>query len=73
VIQLINESDKAVVFVLWGAFAQKKASFIDRSRHLVLQAPHPSPLSSYRGFFGCKHFSQANEFLKNNGQLPINW
>jgi uracil-DNA glycosylase len=73
VIQLINESGKAVVFVLWGAFAQKKASLIDHSRHLVLQAPHPSPLSSYRGFFGCKHFSQANEFLKNNGQFPINW
>lgn len=73
VIQLINESDRPVVFMLWGAFAQKKASLIDHSKHLVLQAPHPSPLSSYKGFFGCKHFSQANEFLKNNGQFPINW
>jgi uracil-DNA glycosylase len=73
VIQLINQSNTPIVFMLWGSFAQMKASLIEDSKHLILRAPHPSPLSSYRGFFGCKHFSQANEFLKTNGLDPIDW
>jgi len=59
--------------MLWGAYAQKKGAFIDRTRHCVLTAPHPSPLSADRGFFGCKHFSKANEFLKANGVEPVDW
>jgi len=61
------------VFVLWGSYAQKKGAFIDQSRHLVLKSVHPSPLSAYRGFLGCKHFSSANNYLQQNGQTPINW
>lgn len=72
-INLINQQRNGVVFLLWGAYAQKKGSAIDQDKHLVLQAPHPSPLSSYRGFFGCRHFSQANGYLKKNGQSPIDW
>jgi uracil-DNA glycosylase len=59
--------------MLWGSHAQKKAGFVDRSRHLVLTAPHPSPLSAYTGFFGCGHFSKANTFLEKAGQPPIDW
>ena len=73
VIQLINERCDDVVFMLWGSHAQKKGAVIDESKHLVLKAPHPSPLSSYRGFFGCKHFSKANEYLLSNGQATIDW
>lgn len=62
-----------LVFMLWGADAIRKGAFIDRSRHLVLTAPHPSPLSAHRGFFGCRHFSQANEYLASVGKEPIIW
>ncbi|MCF4097673.1 uracil-DNA glycosylase [Maritalea mediterranea] len=73
VIRQVNEQDKPSVFMLWGSYAQKKASFIDRNRHLVLKAPHPSPLSAHRGFLGCGHFSKANAFLADQGSQPINW
>jgi uracil-DNA glycosylase len=59
--------------MLWGSYAQKKAAFVDRSKHLVLKASHPSPLSAHNGFFGCKHFSKANAFLENRGLGPIDW
>lgn len=62
-----------VVFLLWGSYAQKKGQFIDRDRHLVLQAPHPSPLSAHRGFLGCRHFSRANAYLQQHGQSGIDW
>lgn len=73
VIEAINKHQSGVVFLLWGAHAQKKGRFIDRSKHHVLQAPHPSPLSAHRGFFGCKHFSQANNLLEQQGVTPIDW
>ena len=73
VIRLVNTKPEPVVFMLWGSYAQKKAAFVDQSRHLVLKAPHPSPLSAHSGFFGCRHFSQANAFLEANGQPPIDW
>lgn len=73
VIRLINQHCQHVVFFLWGANAQRKAQFIDSERHSILTAPHPSPLSSYRGFFGCKHFSMANQYLKQHNKLAINW
>ena len=62
-----------IVYMLWGSYAQKKAALVDSSCNLVLKSVHPSPLSAYRGFFGCKHFSQANEYLKQNGFAPIDW
>ncbi|MBR4507585.1 MAG: uracil-DNA glycosylase [Alphaproteobacteria bacterium] len=62
-----------IVYMLWGSYAQKKAALVDTSQNLVLKTVHPSPLSAYRGFFGCKHFSQANEYLKQNGFAPIDW
>ena len=64
---------EGLVFMLWGAHAQKKGALIDRQRHLVLQAPHPSPLSAHRGFFGCHHFSLANAYLQQQGLSPIDW
>ena len=73
VIAQLNEYREHIVFMLWGSHAQKKGAFIDRRRHLVLTAPHPSPLSAYRGFFGCKHFSQANAYLAQHGIAPIDW
>lgn len=73
VIQAISENKEAVVFLLWGAYAQKKASLINAQKHLVLTAVHPSPLSVYRGFFGCRHFSQTNVFLQQHGEKPIDW
>ena len=73
VIQRLAKDREGLVFMLWGSYAQKKAAFIDRSRHLVLTAVHPSPLSAYRGFFGCHHFSQANDYLQQHGKTPINW
>ena len=73
VIRLVNDKSEPVVFMLWGSYAQKKAAFVDQSRHLVLKAPHPSPLSAHSGFFGCRHFSQANAFLEAHGQPPIDW
>lgn len=69
----VNELDKPVVYMLWGKPAQSKKSMLNNEKHLILEAPHPSPLSAYRGFFGCKHFSRANEFLVQNGLEPIDW
>ncbi|MFL1406086.1 uracil-DNA glycosylase [Marinobacter sp. M1N3S26] len=73
VIETINQRREGVVFLLWGSYARKKGRIIDRNRHLVLEGPHPSPLSAYRGFFGCKHFSRANQWLQEQGQTPIDW
>lgn len=72
-IRILDEEDRPIVFLLWGRPAQMKASMLHNPKHLILEAPHPSPLSAYRGFFGCKHFSKANEFLKANGEEPIDW
>jgi len=72
-IREINRIDRPVVFMLWGAPAGKKAVMLNNQRHLVLRAPHPSPLSAYRGFFGCGHFRKCNHFLVQNGQTPIDW
>ena len=73
VIRAVNEIDRPVVHLLWGRPAGEKAKILNNQKHLVLTAPHPSPLSAYRGFFGCKHFSKANEFLIKNGLEPIDW
>jgi uracil-DNA glycosylase len=73
IIREVNAKPEPVVFMLWGSYAQKKAAFVDPSRHLVLKAPHPSPLSAHSGFFGCRHFSKANAFLKSKGLAPIDW
>lgn len=73
IIKYISEQCKNIVFILWGAPSIKKNKLIDSSKHYILEAPHPSPLSSYRGFFGCKHFSKTNEFLQSVGKKPINW
>jgi uracil-DNA glycosylase len=73
IIKAINDKEDPVVFMLWGSYAQKKAAFVDQSRHLVLKAVHPSPLSAHRGFLGCKHFSRANIFLDQNNRAPIDW
>jgi len=72
IIEILNKRD-GLVFLLWGAYAQKKGLTIDRRRHLVLEAPHPSPLSAHRGFFGCKHFSKTNKFLRERRDLEIQW
>lgn len=72
-IDALNENKQNLVFLLWGAYAQKKAEFIDKSKHLVLTAPHPSPFSAHKGFFGSKHFSKTNEYLKTHNLKPINW
>lgn len=69
----LNEHREGVVFMLWGAYAQKKGAFIDAERHCVLKAPHPSPLSAHRGFLGCKHFSQSNQYLQAQGIEAIDW
>lgn len=73
VIELLNERQQPIVFILWGGNARAKAKLITNRAHLVLQCAHPSPLSAYNGFFGCRHFSKANEFLKANGIEPIDW
>lgn len=73
VIKNISDEKSNVVFLLWGAYAQKKGEVIDRSKHLVLMSAHPSPFSADRGFFGCKHFSKANEYLKSKGLKEIDW
>ena len=73
IIRMVNQKSEAVVFILWGLPAQKKISLIDASKHLILISPHPSPLSSYRGFFGSRPFSQTNEFLKKQGRGEIIW
>lgn len=73
VIMRLAQDREHLVFILWGSYAIKKGAFIDRTRHLVLTSPHPSPLSAYRGFFGNKHFSRANAYLVANGETPIDW
>ncbi len=73
VIRSIADNNEHVVFILWGAYAQRKGAFIDRAKHLVLQSPHPSPLSAHRGFFGNKHFSSANSYLETHGKTAIVW
>lgn len=73
IICAVNEQDRPVVYLLWGKPAQSKIPMLTNPKHLILKAPHPSPLSAYRGFFGCKHFSQTNEFLKEKGLEPIDW
>ena len=73
VIKTISDKKENVVFLLWGSYAQGKEVLIDSQKHLILKAPHPSPLSSYRGFFGCKHFSKTNKYLKETGQTEIDW
>lgn len=72
-IMRLAQDREGLVFMLWGSYAMRKGAFIDRSKHLVLTSAHPSPLSAYRGFFGCKHFSQANAWLEAHGQTPIDW
>ena len=71
--QELNDGRENLVFLLWGSYAMKKGSVIDRDRHLVLTAPHPSPLSAHRGFFGCRHFSKANAWLERHGMEPVRW
>ena len=73
VIRILAEKKENLVFILWGSYAQQKGKYIDPNKHLILKAPHPSPLSSYRGFFGCKHFSLTNNFLQSKGIEPIDW
>ena len=73
IIRAVNSQNRPVVYMLWGAPAQAKRQMLDNPRHLVLTAPHPSPLSAYRGFFGCRHFSQCNAFLEEHGEKPIDW
>jgi uracil-DNA glycosylase len=73
VIRTISQDREGVVFLLWGAYAQKKEELIDSKKHYILKAPHPSPLAAHRGFWGCKHFSKANDYLISTGQSPISW
>jgi uracil-DNA glycosylase len=73
VIELLNCREQPIVFMLWGANARAKKALITNPRHLVLEAPHPSPLSAYNGFFGCRHFSKCNAFLEKNGMKPVEW
>ena len=73
VIEAVNAQDRPIVYLLWGRPAQSKIPMLTNSKHLILKAPHPSPLSAYRGFFGCRHFSQANAFLEKSGIEPIDW
>ncbi|QNM82481.1 uracil-DNA glycosylase [Sphingomonas sabuli] len=73
IVRLVSDRAEPSAFLLWGSPAQRKAALVDRTRHLVLEAPHPSPLSAYRGFFGCRHFSRTNAFLEASGRPPIDW
>ena len=73
IIRAVNTQDRPVVYLLWGSMAQSKSAMLDNPKHLILKAPHPSPLSAFRGFFGCRHFSQANRFLEEHGVTPIDW
>ncbi len=73
IIKKLNERDKPIVFLLWGNNAKQVANAVDNTKHFILSAPHPSPLSAYAGFFGCRHFSKCNEFLKSIGESPIDW
>jgi uracil-DNA glycosylase len=72
-IEHLNRERENLVFLLWGSYAQRKGQLIDRNKHLVLEAPHPSPLSAHRGFLGCKHFSKTNQYLQQHGNAPIDW
>jgi uracil-DNA glycosylase len=73
IVATLNAERQGIVFMLWGSYAQKKGAIVDRQRHCVLTAPHPSPLSAHRGFFGCRHFSKANAYLVGRGEAPIDW
>ena len=73
ILSAVNGQDRPIVYMLWGRPAQSKIPMLTNPKHLILKAPHPSPLSAYRGFFGCRHFSQANEFLESRGETPIDW
>ncbi len=73
IISAVNAQDRPIVYMLWGKPAQSKIPMLNNPKHLILTAPHPSPLSAYRGFFGCRHFSKANNFLEEHGQTPIDW
>ena len=73
VINLLNDNKDHLVFILWGAYANKKSQLIDSNKHLILSAPHPSPFSAHKGFFGCKHFSETNHYLKSSKQQTIDW
>jgi uracil-DNA glycosylase len=73
VIEVLNQEKEHLVFILWGAYAQKKGQFIDRQKHRVIESPHPSPLSAHRGFLGSRPFSQTNEYLREHGISEINW
>jgi len=73
VVRELSEKREGLVFMLWGRYAQEKGAAIDSAKHLILKAPHPSPLSAYSGFFGCRHFSQANRYLETRGLKPIDW
>lgn len=73
VVEVVNSERSGVVFLLWGSYAQRKGAVIDTRKHCVLKAPHPSPLSAHRGFFGCGHFVAANEYLTSQGEAPIDW
>jgi uracil-DNA glycosylase len=73
IVELLNDEREGLVFMLWGSYALKKGAVIDRKKHLVLTAPHPSPLSAYRGFLGCRHFSRANEYVQEHQHSPIDW
>jgi len=73
VIRILNDNKQHLVFILWGAYANKKSELIDSDRHLILSSAHPSPFSAHKGFFGCKHFSQTNEYLLSTKQQPISW
>ncbi|MEQ8904052.1 uracil-DNA glycosylase [Ekhidna sp.] len=73
VLQLVSDKKENIVFILWGAYAQKKGAFLDQQKHLILKSPHPSPFSAHSGFFGSKPFSRANQYLSSKGLTPINW
>jgi len=73
IVGLLNKEREGLIFMLWGSYAQKKGAIVDRDRHLVLQSPHPSPLSASRGFFGNHHFSRANSYLESKGKRAIDW
>lgn len=73
ILEAVNQEDRPIVYLLWGRPAQSKIPMLTNPKHLILKAPHPSPLSAYRGFFGCRHFSQANAFLESHGATPIDW
>ncbi len=73
IVARLNERREGIVFMLWGSYAQKKGAIVDRKTHCVLTSPHPSPLSAHRGFFGCRHFSKANDYLSARGETPIDW